>query len=200
MKGATCAGVHPKAAAGLIILAVAAARAMDAWMTYQITPDLANEQNVVHVLADVGWQGLLWINAIAVLGTSLCVWYVWTHRHLVPRQRGLDAKGFAALYYFGEPRPMRDMMWYFPKGWRRHVMVYGAILPIVLIAISILITASHLGALRWGTYAAYHNAVVTRWWAQLFVVWLVTGLSARLAWTLEWQAYQRHWRKKPVRQ
>ncbi len=89
---------------------------LDLLFTYIATPNLLLEGNPLYNSFNMGWAGLIVINAITFVGYILMAWYAFI-KYKPPKTNETDLKRYMALINYGDADKYVPMMWKLPKNW-----------------------------------------------------------------------------------
>ena len=130
---------------------------MDAFVTFNITPDLAQEGNPLVYLADQGWTTLLIVNALVIFVTILILHYsIRFPADSYPTESNYSFQEFISQYLYNDKISFHKIYFFVPYNKKAILSFTGFLFPRVFITWSILIIIHNVSILHSSLYQQYN--------------------------------------------
>ena len=150
-----------------LILGLSSARAADIAVTHHFSADLALEGNGFVTASGLGWPGIIALNAVVVLGLSLCTLYWWrVPLRYTPASGHDDPWSLASFNHFGQVLSPAAFLWRLSVSWPRNWRLFAQFVGVV--GSSLLMAASILAVFSWFALHQWHWATYRSLYRQLF--------------------------------
>ncbi len=132
-------------------------RAIDAFLTYTITPDLTHEGNPLVTLANQGWTTLLIVNLLVVSLSILLLHYsIRFPADSYPRESDYSFQEFISYFLYNDKESFHKIYFFVPYNKRAILSFCGFLFPRVFISWSLLIIIHNLGMINSSIYLHYN--------------------------------------------
>jgi hypothetical protein len=142
----------------LALLFIVILRALDLFITFRFTPNLAAEINPVVSVFGASWVGLIAFQILLVAFIAFLMHRYFTRETPAIADKNLSYYNFVYVYFFGKLQPWPKRFFSFPKNFKRHLALNGFLLMILAIGISL--------------FAIVHNLLLlarVEWYAQFVI-------------------------------
>lgn len=127
----------------VLTIALLGTRAVDAGLTYLITPDLSREQNPLVKFFGAGWAGMLSIGVVVIIGMIVCLyWSIYSKADNFPTSPHLTLPEYKKFYFDTKNNPNLQTN----QGLKILAYVFAYSLP--------------RATILWGLLIILHNALV----------------------------------------
>ncbi len=132
-------------------------RAIDALVTYTITPDLSLEGNPLVLFANQGWTTLLIVNLIVVcLSILLLHFSIRYPADSYPKESNYNFREFVSHYLYNDKHSFHKIYFFVPHNRKVILSFCGFLFPRVFISWSLLIIIHNLCMIHSSVYLHYN--------------------------------------------
>lgn len=128
-------------------------RAIDAFLTYSITPDLSHEGNPLVSLANQGWTALIIANLIVVVLSIILLHYsIRFPTNSYPEKGNFSFKEFISYFLYNDQNSFYKIFFFVPYNKKVILNFCGYLFPRVFISWSLIIIFHNLGIMHSNQY------------------------------------------------
>ena len=132
-------------------------RAIDALVTFTITPDLSHEGNPLVYIADLGWTTLLIVNSLVVCLTIFILYFsIRFPADSHPTEGNYSFKEFISHFLYNDKFSFHKIYFFVPHNKKAILSFTGFLFPRVFISWSLLIIIHNVSILHSSLYQQYN--------------------------------------------